>query len=77
MSNLLAEYGITPEREREMWRKQNIADLMYWADLPLTTKLELIEGMEDFARAFHKGRFPNSPDEHEEPWGTLKSGKAK
>jgi hypothetical protein len=49
--------GITPE-EREMWRKQNIADLLYWADLPLAKKIELVEGMEEVARSIHGGKLP-------------------
>jgi hypothetical protein len=49
-----------------MWRKQNIADLLYWADLPFAKKIELVEGMEEVARSIHGGKLPPSPDEHEE-----------
>jgi hypothetical protein len=71
MSNLLAKYGISPEREKAMWRKQNIEDLLYWADLPFEQKLRLVEGMVDLARSMHGGKLPRSADEHQEPWGTL------
>lgn len=66
MNNLLAPYGISPEREKAMWAKQNVDDLMYWADLPFTTKLKLVEGMVEVARSMHGGKIPNSPDEHDE-----------
>jgi hypothetical protein len=65
MSEPTTKYSITPE-EREMWRKQNIADLLYWADLPFAKKIELVEGMEEVARSIHGGKLPPSPDEHEE-----------
>ena len=66
MSNLFAKYGISPEKEREMWRQQNRADLLYWADLPFTKKIQMLEDMEEVAKAFHGGKLPPSPDEHEE-----------
>lgn len=66
MSNLFQKYGISPEQEREMWRNQNRDDLLYWASLSLATKIELIEGLEEVARAFHGGKLPRSADEHEE-----------
>ena len=66
MSNLLKKYGISAEREREMWRKQNREDLLYWASLSFTKKIELLEGLEEVARAFHGGKLPRTADEHEE-----------
>jgi hypothetical protein len=66
VSDLFAKYGISPEKERELWREQNRKDLLYWADLPLTKKIELLEGMEEVARSIHGGKLPPSPDEHEE-----------
>jgi len=66
MSNLFQKYGISPEQEREMWRNQNRDDLLYWASLSLAKKIELIEGLEEVARAFHGGKLPRSADEHEE-----------
>ena len=66
MSNLLAGYGISEERERAMWREQNRKDLLDWASLPLGKKIELVERMVQLARSMHGGKLPKSPDEHEE-----------
>ena len=52
--------------DRKLWERQNIADLLYWADLPLTKKIEMLEGMEEVARSIHGGKLPRSADEHEE-----------
>jgi hypothetical protein len=41
-----------------MWRKQNIADRLYWADLPFAKKVELVEGMEEIARSIDGGKLP-------------------
>lgn len=56
---------ISPE-DRKRWEQQNLADLLYWADLPFTKKIQMLEDMEEVARAFHGGKLPLSPDEHEE-----------
>jgi hypothetical protein len=61
------------EREREMWKKQNIADLLYYVDYSLTDKIKMVEGMVEVARSMHAGKLPPSPDEHQEPWGTVAS----
>lgn len=61
MSNLLAKYGIPTEKEREMWRQQNRADLLYWAFLPFTKKIQMLEDMEEVAKAFHGGKLPPRP----------------
>jgi hypothetical protein len=50
--------------DRKRWERQNLADLLYWADLPFTTKIQMLEDMEEVARAFHGGKLPPSPDEH-------------
>jgi hypothetical protein len=55
------------QEERKLWRQQNIADLLECADLPFTKKILMLEQMEEVARAFHGGKLPPSPDEHEEP----------
>ena len=52
--------------EKELWRRQNIADLLDWADLPFTQKIQMLEDMEEVARSIHKGKLPRSPDEHDE-----------
>ncbi len=52
--------------EKELWRRQNIADLLDWADLPFTRKIQMLEEMEEVARSIHKGKLPRTPDEHEE-----------
>ena len=63
---------ISPE-DRKLWEKQNLADLLYWADLPFTQKIQMLEDLEEVARAFHGGKLPPSPDEHQEKSGKLKT----
>jgi hypothetical protein len=50
--------------DRKRWERQNLADLLYWADLPFTDKIRMLEELEEVARAFHGGKLPRSPDEH-------------
>lgn len=52
--------------DRKLWERQNIADLLYWADLPFTRKIQMLEEMEEVARSIHKGKLPRTPDEHDE-----------
>jgi hypothetical protein len=66
MSNLLANHGISAEREAAMWREQNRKDLLYSAFWPLAKKIEAVEEMIKLARSMHGGKLPSSPDEHEE-----------
>ncbi len=66
MSDLLAKYGISAEEEREMWRAHRREQLVCWAALPFAMKIQMLEGMEEVARAFHRGKLPRSADEHEE-----------
>lgn len=65
MSNLLAKHGISAEREKEMWERQNLADLLFHADLPLTKKIQMLEGMEELAKSMHGGKLPKSPEDVE------------
>lgn len=59
------------DRERERWRKQNIADSLYCVDLSFATKIKMVEGIIEVARSIHGEKLPPSMDEHQEPWGTL------
>ncbi len=59
MANLLAKYGISGDREKEMWRERNRADLLYWADLTLTKKIQMLEDMEEVAKSMHGGKLPD------------------
>jgi hypothetical protein len=59
------------EKERELWKRHNIESLLEWADLPFTKKIQMLEEMEEVARAFHGGKLPPSPDEHEEQGPSL------
>lgn len=56
---------ISPE-ERKLWEQHNIQTLREWRAIPFTTKIQMIEELEEVARAFHGGKLPPSPDEHEE-----------
>lgn len=53
---------ITPE-EREMWERQNLADLLYYADLPFTKKIQMLEDMEEVAKSIHGGKLPPPPSD--------------
>ena len=53
---------ITPE-ERELWKRQNLADLLFHADLPLTKKIQMLEDMEELAKSMHGGKLPVPPSE--------------
>jgi hypothetical protein len=53
---------ISPE-DRKLWERQNLADLLYWADISFTKKIEMLEGMEEVAKAFHGGKLPPKPSE--------------
>lgn len=66
MSNILAKYGISAERERAMWREQNRKDLLYCASWSLGKKIEAVEGMEQVARSIRREKFSSTTDEHEE-----------
>jgi hypothetical protein len=56
---------ISPE-DRKRWERQNLADLMQTAQLPFARKIQMLEELEEVALAFHGGKLPRSPDEHEE-----------
>ena len=56
---------ISPE-ERKLWEAHNIQTLREWRAIPFSRKIQMLEEMEEVARAFHGGELPPSPDEHEE-----------
>ena len=72
MSNSMAKFGSSAEQKKELWRKQNIADLLEWADRSLTDRLRALEGLTELARSMNGGALPDSPDEHDEH-GRLKT----
>jgi len=72
MSKATSERIISPEKEKELWRQHHIDSLLEWADLPFTRKIQMLEEMAEVARAFHGGKLPPSPDEHQEKSGKLK-----
>jgi len=37
---------ISPE-DRKLWESQNLANLLHWASLPRTTKIRMLEEMEE------------------------------
>ena len=73
MSKAASERGISPEKEKELWRQHHIDSLLEWADLPFARKIQMLEDMAEVARAFHGGKLPPSPDEHQEKSGKLKT----
>jgi len=52
--------------DRKRWEQQNLADLLYWADLPFTEKIQMLENMGEVVRALHGRKLPRSTDEHDE-----------
>lgn len=52
--------------ERKLWGKHNIDILRSWRAIPFTKKIQMLEEIEEVARAFHGGKLPRSADEHEE-----------
>ena len=55
---------ISPE-DRKRWERQNLADLLYWADLPFTKKIQMLEDMEEVAKSMHGGKLPVKPSERQ------------
>ena len=66
MNTRSTQSGVSPEQEKEMWRRHNIESLLEWASLPFTKKIQMVEDMIEVARSIHGGKLPPSPDEHEE-----------
>lgn len=66
MSKTSSGSGLSSKEEKEAWRRHRIESLLEWDSLPFTRKIQMVEEMEEVARAFHGGKLPNSPDEHEE-----------
>jgi hypothetical protein len=64
MSNLLSRYGISAEREKAMWRRQERADLLFYADLPFAQKIQMLEDMEELAKSMHGGKLPPSAEDN-------------
>jgi len=54
--NLLAPYGISAEREQEMWKAHRREQLLYWAALPFGKKMEMVEEMCKTAEMFTRSR---------------------
>ena len=54
--NLLAPYGISPEREQAMWKAHRRKQLLFWAALPFGQKMEMVEEMCETAEMFARSR---------------------
>jgi len=66
VSKTSSKSELSPEEEKEAWRRHHIESLLESASLPFSRKIQMLEEMEEVARAFHGGELPPSPDEHEE-----------
>jgi hypothetical protein len=53
-------------QERKLWEKHNIDTLREWRAIPFTKKIQMVEEMEEVAKAFHGGKLPRSADEDKE-----------
>lgn len=54
--NLLAPYGISREREQQMWAAHRREQLRSWAAQPLGRKLEMVEEMAELAEMMARSR---------------------
>ena len=54
--NLLAPYGISPEREQAMWKAHRREQILFWAALPFGQKMEMVEEMCETAEMFARSR---------------------
>lgn len=65
----MSESTIKPisAEERRLWERQNLADLLYWAELPFSQKLQMVEDMEELAKSMHGGKLPPPPEARANP----------
>jgi hypothetical protein len=66
VSKISSKSELSLEEEKEAWRRHHIESLLESAALPFSKKIQMLEEIEEVARAFHGGKLPRSPDEHEE-----------
>ena len=72
MSKTSSKSELSLEDEKAAWRRHHIESLLESASLPFSKKIQMLEEMEEVARAFHGGKLPRSADEHQEPTGELR-----
>jgi hypothetical protein len=66
VSKTSSKSELSLEEEKEAWRRHHIESLLESASLPFSRKIQMLEEMEEVARAFHGPAVAGSPDEHEE-----------
>ena len=66
MSKTSSKFELSLEEEKQAWQRHHIESLLESASLPFSRKIQMLEDMEEVARALHRGKLPSSPDEHEE-----------
>jgi hypothetical protein len=49
--------------ERKLWEEHNLQTLREWRAIPFTQKIQMVEEMEELARAMHGGQIPIPPSE--------------
>jgi hypothetical protein len=72
VSKTSSKSELSVEEEKEAWRRHHIESLLESASLPFSRKIQMLEEMEEVARAFHGPAVAGSPDEHEERTGKLR-----
>jgi hypothetical protein len=71
MSSTSSKSELSLEEEKQAWQRHSIESPLESASLPFSRKIQMLEEMEEVARAFHGGKLPPSPDEHEDRTGKL------
>ncbi|MFZ3375484.1 MAG: hypothetical protein WA183_08015 [Chthoniobacterales bacterium] len=66
MSKTSSKFELSLDEEKAAWRRHHIESVLQSAALPFSRKIQMLEEMEEVARAFHGPAVAGSPDEHEE-----------
>jgi hypothetical protein len=66
VSKTSSKSELSLEEEKQAWQRHHTESLLESAALPFSKKIQILEEMEEVARAFHGPAVAGSPDEHEE-----------
>jgi hypothetical protein len=63
VSKTSSKSELSLEDEKAAWRRHHIESLLESASLPFSKKIQMLEDMEEVAKAFHGGKLPPRPSE--------------
>jgi hypothetical protein len=66
VSKTSSKSKLSRKEEKQAWQRHHIESLLEAASLPFSRKIQMLEEMEEVARAFHGPAVAGSPGEHEE-----------